>query len=85
VSQKARQPDEPPDLEDPDTTVYDVEEILGARVRRGNLQYLVKWLGYGDEENSWEPAGELLTADEHVRAFYKKNPGAPRPMDDIAK
>jgi hypothetical protein len=85
LSQKARQLDEPPDLEDPDTTVCDAKEILGARVRQGNLQYLVKWLGYGNKENSWEPAGELLTADEHVRTFYKKNPGAPWPMDDIAK
>ena len=86
-SQQARLPDEPPDLEadDPDKAVYDVEAILGARVRRGNLQYLVKWLGYSDEENSWEPAGELLAAEDAIRNFYKKNPGAPRPMDNIAK
>ena len=34
-SQQARQPDEPPDLDadDPDKAVYDVEAILGARVR----------------------------------------------------
>ena len=86
-SQQARQPDEPPDLDadDPDKAVYDVEAILGARVRRGKLQFLVKWLGYAPEHNSWEPAGELLSAEDAIRDFYKKNPGAPRPIDSVAK
>ena len=71
-------------MEDPNAE-YDVESVLEARMRKGKLQYLVKWLGYGDEENSWEPAENLLTAREKVRDFYKKNPGAPRPLTDLAK
>ena len=87
LSQQARQPDEPPDLDadDPDKAVYDVEAILGARVRRGKLQILVKWLGYAPEHNSWEPAGKLLSAEDAIRDFYKKNPGAPRPVAEVAK
>ena len=54
-------------------------------MRNGKLQYLVKWLGYGDEENSWEPADALVTAAGAVRDFYKKNPGAPRPVAEVAK
>ena len=84
-SQKARQPDEPPDLEDPDKAEYDVEAILEAKVKRGKLHYLVKWLGYSDEHNSWEPGGELLNAAPQLREFYRKNPGAPRPIDSVAK
>lgn len=84
-SQKARQPEDPPDIEDPDKAEYEVEAIIGARVRRGNLQFLVKWKGYAEEDDSWEPAGELLAAEDAIRDFYKKNPGAPRPMDDVAE
>ena len=45
----------------------------------------MKWLGYAPEHNSWEPAGELLSAEDAIRDFYKKNPGAPRPIDSVAK
>jgi hypothetical protein len=32
---------------------YEVEQILNSRWRRNRLEYLVKWKGYGYEENSW--------------------------------
>ena len=32
---------------------YEVEEVLDSRMCRGVLQYLVKWVGYPREENSW--------------------------------
>ena len=32
---------------------FEVERILGHRVVRGTWEYLVKWKGYGDYENSW--------------------------------
>ncbi len=32
---------------------YEVEEILDSRLYCGKLQYLVKWKGFGYEENSW--------------------------------
>ena len=35
---------------------YDVEKILEEKKVRGKTQYLIKWLGYEDKENSWEPA-----------------------------
>ena len=34
---------------------YVVEEILDLRLRRNKLEFLVKWKGYTDENNSWEP------------------------------
>ena len=38
---------------------YDVKKILNKRKVRGKTQYLVKWLGYEDKENSWELAENL--------------------------
>lgn len=34
---------------------YVVEAIVGEREINGEKQYFVKWLGYDDSENTWEP------------------------------
>ncbi|CAJ0965001.1 unnamed protein product [Ranitomeya imitator] len=42
---------------------YVVEKILDSRVSRRKLQYLVKWKGYGQEDNSWVFASDVHAAD----------------------
>ena len=47
---------------------YEVEKILGVRRKRNKSgryekQYLIKWKGYQDEENSWEPENLLSCPD----------------------
>ena len=42
---------------------YEVEKILKHRSRRGRRQYLVKWLGFPDTENSWVTANDLHAPD----------------------
>jgi hypothetical protein len=44
---------------------YQVERIMGHRkMGRGKeLQYLVKWLGYPDSDNMWEPATQVHASD----------------------
>ena len=32
---------------------FEVERILESRVIRGSRQFLVKWKGYADYDNSW--------------------------------
>ena len=40
---------------------YEVEAILNHKQRWGKeLEFMVKWKGYGDHENSWEPESNLL-------------------------
>ena len=33
------------------------------------MEYLVKWLGYGYEHNSWEPAKAVANAQQLVQTF----------------
>ena len=42
----------PPDLIDGEEE-YEVESIINDRTYRRKKQYLVKWLGYPESENSW--------------------------------
>ena len=37
-------------------TVYKIDKILDKRIRRGSLEYLVRWKGYSKDFDSWIPA-----------------------------
>ena len=50
--------------------VYEVESILDHKGRPGNYQYLIKWKGYSDAHNTWEPQDNLNA--ERVLAEYWK-------------
>jgi hypothetical protein len=56
---------------------YEVEKILDSRTFRRQFQFLVKWKGYGYEENTWVNEREVHAPDR-VQDFYRANPGAPR-------
>ncbi|CAJ0955626.1 unnamed protein product, partial [Ranitomeya imitator] len=55
---------------------YIVEKILDSRVSRRKLQYLVKWKGYAQEDNSWVFASDVHAPDL-VRAFHMAHRGRP--------
>ena len=40
--------------------------------------YLVKWLGYGHEENTWEPLSNLKDAKEALSEFRKTRAWGPQ-------
>jgi hypothetical protein len=56
---------------------YEVEEIIDSRMRGRRLQYLVRWKGYGREENSWILEGDLDTPDL-IADFHGAHPTAPK-------
>ena len=45
------------------------KRIVKRRKKDRVVEYLVKWLGYGHEHNSWEPAKALASAQELVQLF----------------
>jgi len=57
---------------------YIVEEILDSCLRCNKLESLVKWEGYTNENNLWEPEDNCKNACNAIAAFYCKYPQAPR-------
>ncbi|ODM97389.1 Histone-lysine N-methyltransferase SUV39H2 [Orchesella cincta] len=54
-------------------TEYEIEKFLNfGRDVNGNGLYLVKWLGYPKEFNTWEPERNLEECQEKILAFFKK-------------
>ncbi len=51
----------------------------------GQLEYLVKWKGYLNEEATWELADNLEHTHRKVQAFHKKKPSVPCPTTMPAK
>ena len=56
---------------------FEVEQVLDSQMRANRLQFLIKWKGYGYEENSWENEGDVQAPDL-ITDFYRSHPGAPR-------
>ena len=71
--QKASPPP-PPEIVDGEEH-YVVEQILDSQFMRGCLQFLMKWEGYGYEENSWVSEQDV-TAPDKLHEFYWIHPGA---------
>jgi len=57
---------------------YVVEEILDSHLRHNKLEFLVKWEGYMNEDNSWEPEDNCKNVHNAIAAFYHKYPQASR-------
>ena len=74
-----RKPTRPePEIDEQGEKVYEVEAILDSRYRWGRLEYLVKWKGYGPEENLWLKEAGLGGARQAVAKFHRDHPNAPR-------
>lgn len=45
--------------EESDNDYFEVEQIIERRKKGRGWQYLVKWKGYDDSQNTWEPLKNL--------------------------
>ena len=55
---------------------WSVETILNKKGAKGKWYYLVKWEGYSDNFNSWEPSEHLKNASDLVQSFKEHKHGS---------
>ena len=56
---------------------WEVESLLRVQRHRNQLQFLVRWKGFSEAHDSWEPARNIH-AKELMQEFYKRHPLAIR-------
>ncbi|XP_042488765.1 chromo domain-containing protein LHP1-like [Macadamia integrifolia] len=52
-----------------DEGFYEIEDVRRKRVRKGQVQYLIKWRGWPEAANTWEPFENLQSCYDVIEAF----------------
>ncbi|CAN6864420.1 unnamed protein product [Brassica oleracea var. botrytis] len=61
-----------------DEGFFEIEAIRRKRVRKGKVQYLIKWRGWPETANTWEPKENLQSIADVIDAFEGSlKPGKP--------
>ncbi|QRW26330.1 Retrotransposable element Tf2 protein [Rhizoctonia solani] len=74
LSRSHKSPSQPFPKRPPPETIerekeYEVEQIIDSKRQQGKWFYLIKWKGYGPEDNSWEPKELLEHSQEEIKRF----------------
>ena len=56
---------------DSDEVVYNVEKIVGRRQHGREMQYKVRWEGFGPSGDTWEPVAHLASCIGKVRKYIE--------------
>ncbi|XP_035680566.1 testis-specific chromodomain protein Y 2-like [Branchiostoma floridae] len=52
--------------------VFEVEGILDQRTRRGREEYLIRWKGFDEDEDTWEPEKNLFGCEEILEEWKRR-------------
>ncbi|KAJ8277023.1 hypothetical protein GJAV_G00070600 [Gymnothorax javanicus] len=54
--------------------LYEVEKIVGKRKnKKGKVEYLVHWRGFGFEDDTWEPETHLANCVEFIHEYKRRS------------
>ncbi|XP_076940251.1 chromo domain protein LHP1-like [Bidens hawaiensis] len=51
---------------------YEIESVRKKRSRKGKIQYLIKWRGWPEAANTWEPVENLMSCSDIIDAFEER-------------
>jgi hypothetical protein len=51
---------------------YEVEKIVDKKISKGEVKYLVKWIGWDSKDNTWEPLRHLKNCKDLVDEYEEK-------------
>ena len=49
--------------------IYEPVKIIAERLAKGVTQFMVKWAGYSDKDNTWEPIEHLAGCEDMIAEF----------------
>ncbi|CAI9269238.1 unnamed protein product [Lactuca saligna] len=52
---------------------YEIEAVRRKRIRKGETQYLIKWRGWPESSNTWEPVENLMSCSDFIDAFEESS------------
>ena len=68
----------PVNVTDDHEVAYEMDHIVNICFKGNQLEYLVHWKEYTDEEHTWESLCNLTGTQEAPKNFHKYNPNAPQ-------
>ncbi|QRW22117.1 Retrotransposable element Tf2 protein [Rhizoctonia solani] len=76
LSKSHKSPSQPFPEQPPPETIegeeeYEVEQIIDSKKQCRKWFYIIKWKGYGPEDNSWEPEELLEHSHKEIQCFNK--------------
>uniref|UniRef100_A0A8C9XCZ4 Chromobox 1 n=1 Tax=Sander lucioperca TaxID=283035 RepID=A0A8C9XCZ4_SANLU len=95
-AEEEEQPAAPPaaaavkEEEEEEEEEYVVEKVLDCRVVKGRVEFLLKWKGFSDKDNTWEPQDnldlDLITEymQKHKEKEEKKKEGKRNVVSEVS-
>ena len=58
-----------------DSQIYEIEKIIKHKIVSGTTKFYVKWVGYSNKDNTWEPAINFIgsVAKSMLNSYLKSN------------